>query len=294
MIAFVTSLRHPLNSDDYPRVEALLQDTLRSLTAQDHPDFAVFVVGNKVPEFPMPDKVHFVPVEFPPPTLTRGPGSPRDVFVRDKGTKIGVGLIAAREIEPDHVMIVDADDYVHRGLAGYVAQHPNAPGWAVTKGYVYSRARQTFRHQRKFNRACGTSHVVRFDAYQVPDGLDTQASQAQVANAYGERLREVLGAHHDAVSWFARHGFPLARLPFRGAVYQVDTGENHSGSTLRGLSVPVTERFSVTFGVPPRDDQGEAAWRALGPRAAVEQVDDLARKIRRRLRPAVTPRLPGP
>jgi hypothetical protein len=293
VIAFVTSLRHPQNSDDYPRVEALLHDTLRSLTAQDHPDFAVFVVGNKMPAFPMPDKVHFVPVDFPPPTPTRGPKSPREVFVWDKGTKIGVGLIAARELRPDHVMIVDADDYVHRGLAGFVARRPNAPGWALTKGYVYSRARQTVRRQRKFNHACGTSHVVRFDAYQVPDGLDPQASQVQVADAYGERLQEVLGAHHDAAAWFARNGFPLARLPFRGAVYQVDTGENHSGSTLRGLSVPVSERFSATFGVPRRDDQGETAWRALGPRAAAEQVSDLSRKIRRRLRPATRPPVPG-
>jgi hypothetical protein len=293
LIAFVTSLRHPLNSDDYPRVEALLQDTLRSLTAQDHPDFAVFVVGNKVPGFPMPDKAHFVTVDFPPPILTRGPRTPRDVFVWDKGTKIGVGLLAARAVAPDHVMIVDADDFVHRGLAGFVAQHPAAPGWVITNGYVYSRARQTFQRQRRFNRVCGTSHVVRYDAYAVPDRLDAQASQAQVADGYGERLHHVLGAHHDAVTWFSDNGMPLARLPFRGAVYQVDTGENHSGYSLRGASVPVTHRFERTFGVPLRDANGERVWQALGPRAVTERVTDVSRKVVRRVRTATPPRVPG-
>ncbi|GHH76485.1 glycosyltransferase family 2 protein [Promicromonospora soli] len=294
MIAFVTSLRHPVNSDDYPRVEALLRDTLRSLTAQDHPDFAVFVVGNKEPGFLLPDKVHFVPVDFPPPVLTRGPRTPRDAFVWDKGTKIGIGLLAARAVEPDHVMIVDADDFVHRSLAGFVARHPDAPGWVLTNGYIYSRARQTFRRQRTFNRVCGTSHVVRFDAYAVPARLDTKASQTQVADGYGERLHRILGAHHDAVDWLASNDFLLARLPFRGAVYQVDTGENHSGFSLRGASVPVTHRFEEAFGVPPRDEHGESVWRALGPRAAAERVTDLSRKVGRRFQAATAHRVTGP
>ena len=32
MLAFITTLRHPQNAADYGRVEALLQDTLASLT----------------------------------------------------------------------------------------------------------------------------------------------------------------------------------------------------------------------------------------------------------------------
>ncbi|MFC8943473.1 glycosyltransferase family A protein, partial [Streptomyces griseoincarnatus] len=276
-----------------PRVEALLRDTLRSLTAQDHPDFVVFVVGNKEPGFPLPDKVHFIPVDFPPPVLTRGPRTPRDAFVWDKGTKIGIGLLAARAVKPDHVMIVDADDFVHRGLAGFVAQRPDAPGWVLTNGYIYSRARQTYRPQRTFNHVCGTSHVVRYDAYAVPDRLDMHADQTQVAEGYGERLHAILGAHHDALDWLADDGFQLARLPFRGAAYQVDTGENHSGYTLRGASVPVTHRFEETFGVPPRDNHGEPVWRALGPHAAVEHVSDLSQKVLRRLKSTTTPRVPG-
>lgn len=294
MIAFVTSLRHPVNSDDYLQVERLLRNTLQSLTAQDHPDFAVFVVGNKKPDFALPDSVRFVPVDFPPPVLTRGPRTPRDVFVRDKGTKIGVGLLAAREVEPDHVMIVDADDFVHRGLAGFVARYPDQPGWVLTEGYVYSRARQTFRRQRRFNHVCGTSHVVRFDAYAVPERLDEQASQEQVEAGYGERLPAILGAHHDARDWLADNGYPLTRLPFRGAVYQVDTGENHSGYTLRGPSVPVTHRFESTYGVPFRNEHGQAAWHALGPRAAVEPMTDLWRRAARRLRSTTAPRPSGP
>ena len=191
-------------------------------------------------------------------------------------------------------MIVDADDLVHRGLAGFVAQHPRAPGWVLTDGYIYSRSRQTFRRQRAFHHACGTSHVVRYDAYAVPHHLDVRASQSQVADAYGERMYRILGSHHDAASWLSANGWTLDQLPFRGAVYQVDTGENHSGHTLRGLSMPATRRFEETFGPPPRNEHAQAIWQALGPRAATEPVADLWRKVVRRLRRTTSTRPPGP
>lgn len=86
MPAFVTSLRHPNNSADYDRVEVLLQDTLASITRQTCDDYVIIIVGNRKPSFDLP------------------------------GTKVGVGLVAAREFDPEYVMQVYADDFVHRGL----------------------------------------------------------------------------------------------------------------------------------------------------------------------------------
>jgi hypothetical protein len=157
MLAFVTSLRHPLNSDDYGRVERLLADTLRSVTSQTSDDYVVIVVGNVRPGFPLPPKVHFVPVDFPPPLDVKGPQTGRDAVIWDKGTKLAIGLLKAREFDADWVMIFDADDFVHRNLSAFVHAHPGAPGFVVSEGWMYSASRDEIREVDEFNRTCGTS-----------------------------------------------------------------------------------------------------------------------------------------
>ncbi|GAA4187223.1 glycosyltransferase family A protein [Gryllotalpicola kribbensis] len=266
MLAFITSLRHPLNSSDYAHVEELLAQTLGSVTAQTSDDFAVFVVGNRMPDFELPRRTTFVPVDFPPPVATSGPRFALGPFVRDKGTKIGIGLAAARAVHPDHVMIFDADDFVHRGLAALSQSAPTAPGWVVEEGLIYSRTRQAWRVQRDFNRTCGTCHVVAWEAYGVPDDLEVTATQDEVAAAFGERLERIIGAHRQGREWLAEHGYPLEPLPFHGAVYHVDTGENHSGKGLRGLARPLSDRVVRDFGIPRLASPSASIGRALDPR----------------------------
>jgi hypothetical protein len=281
MLAFVTSLRHPHNSADYGRVEELLRLTLRSLTAQTTDDYLVFVVGNRAPEIEpdLAERVRFVPVDFAAPEAADGPHAGRSQFVRDKGSKIGVGLLAARPYRPDHVMIVDADDFVHRGLAEFTAQHRDHPGWVVDQGWVYSRARSVYRRQPDFHRTCGSSFVVPFEAYGVPDDLDVTATQDEVLAGFGDRVENVMGAHRHALEWYARHqGRALEPLPFRGAVYHVDTGENHSGKGLRGLARPLDPEFAAQFGLPPVRRTTAALWSAVGPRAAVETALTVGRR----------------
>jgi hypothetical protein len=280
MLAFVTSLRHPHNSADYGRVEELLRLTLGSLTAQTGDDYLVFVVGNRAPGFDLGERVRFVPVDFAAPEAAQGQHADRSRFVRDKGSKIGVGLLAARRYAPDHVMIVDADDFVHRDLAAFTARYRGHPGWVVDRGWVYSRARSAYRRQPDFHRTCGTSFVVPFDAYGVPGHLDETATQEEVLAGYGERIEHILGAHRHALEWYARRqGRVLEALPFRGAVYHVDTGENHSGKRLRGLARPVDPEFAARYGLPPvRRTTTAALWSAVGPRAAVETALILGRR----------------
>jgi hypothetical protein len=281
MLAFVTSLRHPRNAGNYRRVEELLQLTLRSLTAQTSGEYVVFVVGNQAPELEpgLAERVRFVPVGFAAPEAARGPHADRWQFVRDKGSKIGVGLLAARQYAPDHVMIVDADDFVHRDLAEFTARHRDHPGWVVDQGWVYSGARTAYRRQPDFHRTCGTSLVVPFEAYGVPDHLDETATQQEVLAGFGDRVEHVMGAHRHALEWYARQqGRVLEPLPFRGAVYHVDTGENHSGKRLRGLARPLDPEFAARFGLPPVRRTTAALWSAVGPRAAVETALTLGRR----------------
>jgi len=280
MIAFITSLRHPQNSADYSKVESLLAETLHSLSAQDDDDYVIIVVGNKRPAFDLPRRVEYVAVDFPAPAPPSGPRTNLESFVWDKGTKIGIGLVAARKHRPDYVMIFDADDYVSRRLTGFTRANPGQAGWVIERGWIYSHAVGVYRTQNDFNRSCGTCHIVNFGAYSVPESLSITATQSEVASAFGERLSRILGAHRDARSWLADAGWELRPLPFRGAVYNVDTGENHSGKTLTGFVRPAGRRFQREFGIVAAGTFLSRLGVVFGP----EAVSDAARRVRRRLK----------
>lgn len=282
MIAFITSLRHPKNSADYGKVESLLAETLRSVCAQDDDDFVVIIVGNKRPDFELPQRTHFIGVDFPAPAAHSGPQTDMKSFVWDKGTKIGLGLIAAREYQPDYVMIFDADDYVSRRLASYAGAHPGESGWVIDRGWIYSHSAGVYRNVEGFHRTCGTCHIVNFDAYAVPAELTLEATQEEVAEAYGERLTRILGAHRDARTWLAQNGWNLRPLPFRGAVYNVDTGENHSGKALSGLARPAGARFQYEFGVIAPGTPRSRLTAAIGPSAFIDTAKRVVKRVVKR------------
>src|SRR6516165_479123 len=87
MLAFITTLRHPQNAADYGRVEALLQDTLASLTQQSSDDYVVIIVGVRRPAFPLPERVVFVGVDFPPPSNFKGPRTGPASVIWDKAPR---------------------------------------------------------------------------------------------------------------------------------------------------------------------------------------------------------------
>lgn len=283
MLAFITTLRHPQNSVDYGRVEALLEATLKSVAQQSSEDYVIIIVGNKRPDFPLPERAHFVPVTFPPPAPPTGARTAREPFVWDKGTKLGIGLIAALPFSPTHVMSFDADDFVHRDLARTVHDHPQHDGWVVQEGWMYSRARNSYVAQKEFNRACGTSFIIPFDAYRVPVNLAVSATQEQVAAEFGERLSAIMGAHRNAETWFRAHGRVLAPFPYPAAVYHVDTGENHSGKTLPGFAHPLNSRIQREFGIHPTRGRVSTVWSAYGPRALWEELAHFGRRVARRV-----------
>ncbi|MDO9439611.1 MAG: glycosyltransferase family A protein [Beijerinckiaceae bacterium] len=282
MLAFITTLRHPQNSVDYGRVEKLLLDTLDSVARQSAEAFVIIIVGNKKPDFALPTCVRFVGVDFAPPAPPTGAKTAREPFVWDKGTKLGIGLIAAAEFEPTHVMFFDADDFVHRDLAATVERHRDHSGWVIRHGWKYSRARNCFVAQPNFNTECGTSFIIPFEAYGVPRELTTAASQEEVANAYGERLFTIMGAHRDAESWYRSHGRQIADFPFPAAVYHVDTGENHSGISLRGFARPFNTALRRDFGIRPSRGRLSTLWSAGGPAALLFEWRHLRYRMRTR------------
>ena len=280
MLVFVTSIRHPDNASDYGAVERLLARTAASVDGQLDRGFRMVVVGNRPPASPLPASAEFVEVDFPAPSATRSAEIEREAVLTDKGTKLAIGMLAARAHAPEHVMTVDADDLVSNRIAGFVNQRPDATGWYVEHGYVLSARYGVVLPVDRFNERCGTSVILRYDLLGVPD-LPVTASQDELRSGFGAfTVRELLGSHRTAVAHFAAQGAPLEPLPFPGAVYQVATGENYSGERVGAFDrfAPPPRRAVVReFGI-----QRTTSPLVTGSHVAREGMRALLRKTRRR------------
>jgi hypothetical protein len=250
VLVFITSVRHPHNATDYSRVERLLRRTLASVCAQNDPNFRAIVVANRPLRFATPKMVETVVVDFPAPSDHHGAQIDREAILRDKGTKLAVGVLAARRHPATHIMPFDADDFVSRRLAGFVNNHPTATGWYLPKGHAYYERRGLTRHLDNFHERCGTSFVIRQDLYGPAD-LPVTATQDALYDGFGEFVvRELLGSHRVALKHLRATGTPLQPLPFRGAAYTLETGENWSGDGLAGFAWPVRRTLEHEFGLP--------------------------------------------
>lgn len=238
MLAFVTSLRHPHNSSSYNRVEELFHDSVRSWIRQLDDRFVIVVVGNRDPRVEDPH-LHFVQVDFPPPSALMSPRTGIPAVLQDKGSKLAVGLAMSRRLGASHIMPIDADDFVSRRIAGHVAEHPDAIGWSVRFPWRVNIERQAMRRHDG-----GTFSIVRTDLFPDPQ-LPLSATMEQLYAGYGDKLERWLGSHVHI-----GRDLGLPPLPFGGALYRVGTGESHSGISLGGLGRPIPRAIAEEFGVP--------------------------------------------
>jgi hypothetical protein len=252
MLVFVIPLKSSSVSNNWKRVTQLLERCLQSVCNQTSPDFRAIVVGHEKPtlKFSHP-QIHYLTVDFPIPQPV--PGESRQVFLNrkrtDKGRKMLRGLIYASQFNPSHTMLVDADDVVSKRLAQLVSQHPNCNGWYVDRGYRYEEGRDYIYYKRQnFYRMCGSCNVIRYDLNALPE-------DPEYNRGYGYYIRHI--DHEKVRGILAANQTPLKPLPFAGAVYTVDNGENqyydrnrfHNGIfnlfNNRRLTSAIREEFSL-------------------------------------------------
>jgi hypothetical protein len=259
MLVFVIPVKHPARSASYERVCDLLRNTLRSVEAQTDPHFATVVVCSERPDWAEDtDRRLFVEVGFPP---AEPPKSAKDWvnwLYLDRGAKIAVGLLHAARWNPTHVMPVDADDFVSNRLAAFVRQHPEAPGWYMPTGLIWSGLFRIGEPRQKFWSYCGTSHIFRRDLLPVPASLGLNPTRDEVVEALGyEYTEKILGNHVHYLRHFGEKGIELAPLPFIGGVWHADTGENSSRAWWQGTRFgpiwgrPLTREQEAEFTIPP-------------------------------------------
>ena len=223
MLAFITSLRHPKTAKSWNHNLRLLERTLRSVCAQSDGNFRVLVVCNEKPElhFNHPN-VEFLPVDLPPPVdsfdqLIRNV----DAIRNDRGKKYLAALYHLRIANPSHVMFFDADDCVSNRLVETVLAGPPDTSWYVGDGYLYSEGSSLiYRIDGVFNQTCGTCHIFNYRVFDLPEDRTSISD---------EWIRQTLGSHKNVEAFLREKSAALQKIPYRGAVYIINTGENQWG-----------------------------------------------------------------
>lgn len=215
MIVFIVPLRSAQTVNSWEFVSKLFERCIKSVCQQTSPQFKVVVVCHERPltifEHP---SITYIEVDFPIPIWDDN----SDIYSRDKdrARKVWVGLNHAHQYQPSYVMIVDADDLVDKRIAEFVLQHPQSNGWYIEKGYEYCEGSDYIYLMRKnFYDKCGTCYIIRYELLN------------KYKNFQFEDVKGFQFLHHQFVpDLMLENGTPLAKLPFAGAVYVIDHGEN--------------------------------------------------------------------
>lgn len=222
-LTFLIPVRHPQNARDWSRLKANLAQTVRSIAAQTHPDWRGIVIANEGSDLPpLPPRFAVEWVQFSPNLRHDKAGTHAtddflDAFRLDKGRRVLKGMLRARDSR--FFMIVDDDDFVSARIARHVADHADANGWVIDRGYVWDDGGRILYRHRHLNHVCGTTLIVRSDLYELPPDFDS---------ATPEFIKNRLGSHRMIGALLAQRGTPLSAFPFAAAVYRVGHGGSHS------------------------------------------------------------------
>jgi len=218
MLVFIVPLQSPQASSNWALVSALCERTVRSICGQTSGEFRVFLVCNEAPRmnFSHP-ALTIVEDDFPIPERTTA------ARMYDKHEKLKRGMIAARGLAPCHVMFVDGDDCVHRGLAEWCERNGDHAGWYVADGFIHEKGSRWLYRRRDFDLICGTAALVRCAEADFPRAMSDVKSDFFMIDC----------GHFEFRNPERTRGRKLEPLPFPGAVYVTATGENDSGISLR-------------------------------------------------------------
>lgn len=160
-LLFVIPLKSSAHSRDWSQSCNLLNATLRSIEAQTSGEFHTFLVCTEPPKLDRPYR-NFTCLE----TEIRIDGTFDPWKGRtDKQRKILFGLLHARTLAPDHAMVVDADDLLHRDLVKFVCrQDTSADALIINKGFRYDIGSPRLRRIKPFHLASGSSMIFPYRA----------------------------------------------------------------------------------------------------------------------------------
>ncbi|UKO96677.1 glycosyltransferase family 2 protein [Nostoc sp. UHCC 0870] len=242
MLVFVIPLKGREFSKSWERVTHLFERCIKSVCHQTSPDFRVIVVCNEQPEieFNHPN-ITYITVDFSANKESLSINQGRT----DKGRKILRGLVYAQQFDPTHTMALDADDCVSRKLAEFVKDNPNSNGWFINQGYKYQEgSNHIYIKRNNFYRMCGSCNILRYDLNFLPE-------PAEYNRGYGYYKYYI--DHAKVKDILTDKGQAISALPFPGAIYMLETGENHYYDRTK-LTFSIFNRKKITPSI--RDEFG--------------------------------------
>ena len=223
MILFIVPLVSPEVAYSWNRACQLCERTLRSICNQTSPHFKVVVVCNQIPEinFNHPN-ITYLQINLPIPEITK------EAKTLDRGYKAFKGLQQASSSSFSHAMIVDADDCINKHLVEFIMQNKHCDGWFIQRGYVYPEGKKIIYKTKKFYRICGSCNIIKYHLY------DLQKKHIQDKDF----IYQYYGGHKPILRKLAEQSILIEPLPFDGAVYTVNNGENFYNNDFNKLIVP--------------------------------------------------------
>jgi hypothetical protein len=220
MLVFIIPLESQTVSTSWPKVSKLFERTLRSACQQTLSNFHVIVVCHERPDITFThSRVTYIDVNFPIPDIHSG--SKNEILNRkrtDRGRKMLRGLVEAQSFNPTHTMFLDADDCVSNKLAQFIDEHSQSNGYFFTNGYRYrENSKFIYRKLNNFYTMCGSCNIINNRLNQIPD-------KPEYNHGYGYYNFYI--DHAKVPNILAELDTPLEPLPFFGAVYITETGEN--------------------------------------------------------------------
>lgn len=209
----------PLRSKDTARswdtIITLLECTLRSIFNQTDGQFRVILAHHELPILSLLDdsRVVLVRATFPPMISIAEQMADRAQKRRLIGT-------AFRELGGGYLMFVDADDLVSNQIVAFAHSDADRNGYILKDGYEFDVARERIRAAPRFNRLCGTSAIINFSIDDLPRSYTD--NQPCYFSDFQNR------SHVLWADTAKQHGRSLTTLPFKGAVYVINHGENWS------------------------------------------------------------------
>jgi len=216
MIYFAIPLRSKTTTNNWGKIQTLFNNTIRSIYSQTDPNFKIIVACHEKPEidFEVDDRLEFIQVDFPSPTK-------KEEQMPDKFYKKRYIAKRVRELGGGHIMFVDADDLVSNSIAKFVNARPDEGGWYLNFGYEYNQLTHKIQIMPFFHLICGTCAIMKFEVNDLP-------SDVKFKGFVQEKKYIFDYSHSDWKSVYGIKKTKLKQLPFIGAVYNINTGENVS------------------------------------------------------------------
>lgn len=220
MIFFLIPFRSQQSTADWKLAVNLLNNTLKSIFNQTELEFKVIIACHETPKIvgDYGHRLEIIQVNYPPPDQIKD-------HLTDKYYKKRFLANKAQAFNGKYIMFVDADDYISNRLVNWVNNHEHPSGWFIKTGYEYDASKNYLRITPRLNNICGTSAILNISILNDP--IETAFNDYKRENEY------LFDYGHNEWNKILkkRKVKTLGVIPFKGAVYVLNTGINWTQSS---------------------------------------------------------------